>query len=294
MRVLAVLLALACPSIAAADGFPLWTVEGDAGTVYILGSVHVLKAGDYPLPAPVSEAYAAADELLMELDLDDLDVAAVTTRMLELGASGDDATAREVFGDDAWETVVSRGRSLGLDLGAMAAVEPWLAALMAYNLALAQAGYDPDLGVDQHLAGRAMADGKPIAGLETLAEQLDFFDSLAPEAQRQLLEQTLDSLDELATEADALVAAWRSGDLAALGARLEEDFEDYPELEQRLVTDRNQAWLPAIEARLARPGETLVVVGALHVVGPEGLPALLKSRGYAVQSDPSRPGRETP
>ncbi len=279
------LLALAAPGLATADGFPLWTVEGDAGTVYILGSVHLLRTDDYPLPAPVGRAYEAADDLLMELDLDDLDIASVTTRMLELGASGDGPSAREVFGEDGWKTAVIHGRGLGVDLDAMAAVEPWLAALMTYNLALARTGYDPGLGVDQHLAGRAMADGKPIAGLETLDEQLGLFDSLAPAVQRQLLEQTLDTLDELAAEADALVEAWRAGDLAALRDRLAEDFEDYPDLEQRLVTDRNRAWLPAIEARLARPGEALVVVGALHVVGPEGLPALLKARGYAVRDD---------
>jgi uncharacterized protein YbaP (TraB family) len=276
-------LLLLWPAAVVADGAPLWVVEGDSGSVYVLGSVHLLKSSDYPLPEAVARAYEAADELLMELDLDDLDVAAVTGEMLALGASGDGPKARDVLGEDGWDRARKDGRAYGLDLEILGDAEPWLVALMVYNLALAQAGYDPALGVDQHLARRAVGDGKPIGGLESLGDQLALFDGLDPDTQRQMLEQTLDEIEGLAGEARTLVDAWRTGNLEALERAFAQDFADYPELQSRIVTDRNRSWLAAIEARLALPGTVLVVVGALHTVGPEGLPALLEARGYRVE-----------
>lgn len=278
----ALLLAAWC-GIACADGVPVWTVQGDAGRVHILGSVHLLQASDYPLPAEIAAAYEAAADLYMELDLDALDVTEVAGEMLALGTSGDGPTVRDALGEDGWGRASRAAEAAGIDLDAIAAAEPWLAALMVYNVALARAGFDPGLGVDQHLAARAMADGKPIEGLETLEEQLALFDGLPAEVQAQMLQQTLEDVGGLADEAKVLVAAWRSGDLEALAAQFEQDFARYPELERRIVAERNLAWLPAIEARLARPGDSLVVVGALHTVGPEGLPALLEARGYEVR-----------
>lgn len=282
MRLAVLLLAGWSAAVAAGDGVPLWSVRGQAGTVQVLGSVHLLKQTDYPLPEAVTRAYEDADALVMELDLDDLDVASVTAGMLELGASGSGPTVRSVLGEADWERARQEASAAGLDLEMIAEAEPWLVALMIHNLALGRAGFDPALGVEQHLAARAMADGKPVEGLETLSDQLGLFDSLEPGIQGQLLEQTLDSLDELAVEAEQLVAAWRSGDLETLEARFAEDFADYPELEHKLVCDRNRAWMPSIEARLSRPGNSLVVVGALHTVGACGLPSLLEDRGYEV------------
>ena len=282
MRLLALLLAGWSTAVAAGDGVPLWSVRGEAGTVHVLGSVHLLKRTDYPLPEAVTRAYEDADALVMELDLDDLDVADVTARMLELGASGNGPSVRSVLGEADWERARQEASAAGLDLDMIPDAEPWLVALMIYNLALGQAGFDPALGVEQHLAARAIADGKPIDGLETLSDQLGLFDGLEPGVQGQLLEQTLDGLDDLAAEAEQLVGAWRDGDLDTLEARFAEDFADYPELEHKLVCDRNRAWMPAIEARLSRPGDSLVVVGALHTVGACGLPALLEDRGYEV------------
>jgi len=279
-RLLALL--LLWPAAVVADGAPLWIVEADVGAVSIRGSVHLLQPSDYPLPGAVRRAYEQADELIMELDLDDLDVGAVTTEMLALGASGDGPAARDVLGERDWARAREDARAYGLDLEILGDAEPWLVALMVYNLALAQAGYDPSLGVDQHLARQAIEDGKPIEGLETLTEQLALFDGLAPGVQRQMLEQTLAELDGLADEARILVEAWRVGDLAALEKAFAQDFAAYPDLERRIVTDRNRSWLAALEARLALPGTALVVVGALHTVGPEGLPALLAARGYRV------------
>lgn len=282
MRCLATVVLLAWASTALA-GPPLWRVDSQAGSLYILGSIHLLKPADYPLPEEVSTAYAAAADLVMELDMDDIDLGYVTDRMLALGMSGDDPDARTVLGPDEWARATARAAQSGVDLEPLGGAEPWLVGLMVYNLALARAGYDPELGVDQSLARRAIADGKPIAGLETVGEQLALFDGLPAEVQRQMLEQTLTELEDIKGEAETLVAAWRSGDLASLRTLFAEEFSEYPELQSRLVEARNRAWLPVLEARLEEPGVSLVVVGALHTVGPAGLPALLEGLGYEVR-----------
>jgi uncharacterized protein YbaP (TraB family) len=265
------------------DGAPLWTVAGPAGTVWLLGSVHVLRPQDYPLPAEVQRAYAGAERIVMELDLDELDFVALQAEMLRMGMPGEGPSARELLGPEAWSEVVEQAAAAGFDLEPLGTAEAWLVALTLYNLALARAGFDPGLGVEKYLAERALRDGIEVSGLETPQEQLALFDGLPPDAQRALLGKAVDELDEAAAEADALIAAWRSGEPDRLAAWFESDYADFEALLKPLVGDRNRRWLPAVEALLQSPGDSLVVVGALHLVGEDGLPALLEEKGYRVE-----------
>ena len=148
---------------------------------------------------------------------------------------------------------------------------------------LRKLGFQSERGVEQYVVGRARAAGKQVVGLETIEFQMGLFDSLPREQQQALLEQTLDELDEGAATLDEMVAAWRAGELEALSAELFEEFADYPGLYEKLVTKRNSAWVPAFEGMLDDGGRHLVVVGALHLVGPGNVIELLKKRGHDVE-----------
>jgi uncharacterized protein YbaP (TraB family) len=162
-------------------------------------------------------------------------------------------------------------------------MQPWYVATLVSSARLASAGYNPRDGVDYQLAERAHRDNKPIEGLETAAQQLAFFAGLSMAEQNRFLAATLEEADS-AAELRAITAAWRRGDLAELERQLKSGMEESPELFQQIVVERNRNWLPRIEEMLAEGTDRdyLVVTGALHMIGPQGLVELLRARGHRI------------
>src|SRR5690606_26868536 len=176
---------------AAADP-AVWRVEGERGAeLWLLGSVHVLSRNDHPLPESVDRLVARADEIVMELDLDDLDLAQQQQVLLARALLPQGRVLRDVLPSDAYASAEARTRALGVDLALFERFEPWLVAITLLDLGLQAQGYSSELGVEQYVVGKARAAGKPITGLETVAQQIALFDELAPEAQRDLLDQSL-------------------------------------------------------------------------------------------------------
>ncbi len=285
--VLLLLLGLAAGPLAAV---PSWRVSAPEapGEVLLLGSVHLLRPSDQPLPDAIEQAYARADRMLLELHPADLAPDAMQAALARVGVAAPGRTARALLGESAWAETAAQARSAGFSAQALAGLEPWFGAMTLYAAALGAAGYDPALGVDQQLGARALRDGLPVAGLETLDEQLGLFKALDEATQLALLAKTLEELGTAGADTIRLVADWRAGDVKALARRLETDFAGYPALREQIVAQRNHRWVPQIEALLAAQGTGLVVVGALHLVGPEGLPALLRARGLVVERLPEQ------
>lgn len=266
----------------ASDMGPVWAIRGSHATVYIAGSVHVLDDERSELPAGFDLAYAAADELVMELDLDALDVADMQAYLLEHSTLADGRRLRDLFSAGSYARVAAGAERLGLPLDRFQRLEPWAVALMLAQLELVRLGLDPEKGVEQQLARRAQADSKPIAGLETLEEQLDVLDGMSYDDQARFLELSVDEAasGDMPAGLDTLLHAWRTADIDALAELLMEEYASFPSLYRPLVADRNRRWLPQIERLLAEKHDTLVVVGALHLVGDEGLLELLADRGH--------------
>ena len=283
-RLLALLLLALCA--APSGAVPLWSVQDDTrpGTLLLLGSVHLLRAEDQPLPAAVREAYGRAERVAMELDPAELEPAASQAILARIGVMTPGGSLRDAMDAAQWQRAESLAAAAGLSLQPVAALEPWFAALTLYVAALADAGFDPALGVEQQVADWARRDGKPVTGLETFAQQLAIFKGLEFDVQRELLMKTLEELPRMPADAATLVAEWRAGDDAALAGKLDTEFEGYEALRERLVGERNRAWLAPLDALLDAPGVTLVVVGALHLVGPDGLPALFTAQGRQVEA----------
>lgn len=261
---------------------PVWSIHGPrGGTVYLAGSVHVLDPARSQLPPAFDTAYRDAEHIVMELDMDDLDPMAAAGYLAAHAVIDGDGSLRTLLGAERFARVDSEARALGLPLDSMPQLEPWAVALALTQLQLVKLGMDPEKGVEQQLMTRARADGKPIAGLETIDEQLGILDGLSYPDQARFLELTAEEADRIPAELDEMLSAWRGADTAALERLLLAEYERLPTLYRPLVTDRNRRWLPQIEALLSRPDDTLVVVGAMHLVGPEGLLALLRARGFA-------------
>ena len=277
------LLGFAVPADAR-DRHTLWTVEGENNTVYLLGSIHVLRAGDEGLPAAAEDAYDDAEQLVMEIDLDDVaagDPAALLGAMQRMALLPEGDSLREVLGAD-FDAINERARGAGLDLALLDRFAPWFVAVTLLQLELAKRGFSPELGVEQMLATRAVADGKPIQGLETAEQQFAVLAGLPMPMQKRFLVMTLEDAAGLDAEIDELMQAWREGDSDALARLLSEEFDEFPELYKPLTEDRNRAWLGQLVELLDDRDDYLVVVGALHLVGRNSVVDLLRQRGYEV------------
>ena len=285
---LAALLFVTPTAFADDDLLSLWQLSGERNQIYLLGSVHLLREQDYPLPAPIESAYQDADVLLMELDLDDLDVNATQVLVNRLARIQDDRTLPEWLGQAVFEEARAKAESAGIDLAQFAAVEPWFAAVSIEQMMLARIGFDTSLGVEAHMVRKATADGKEVLGLETMEQQLGFLDGLSIGAQRSLLLQTLQEATNIGAVMDTLIGAWRSGDVDTLESETLTELEQYPELHDTLVVKRNADWAQQIVALLDDDSDYLIIVGALHLVGDDSVLVLLERQGHAARqlSDP--------
>jgi len=218
----------------------------------------------------------------MELDMDDMDPVEGQVLTNELGLIKDGRELKDLMGSDHYAEAEQLAVAAQVPLALLANAEPWFAAMNVEIMLLMRMGFNPALGVDTHFAELAKADDKEIAGLESLRQQLEFLDGLSARAQRDMLLQALAEGADLQESMDDVIDAWKNGDVAYLEKNLLAEMEDYAELNQVIVVDRNLAWSDRIEAMLEDGDDYLVVVGTLHLVGDDGLPNLLKSRGYDV------------
>jgi hypothetical protein len=257
----------------------MWQINGASNRIYLLGSVHVLRQQDHPIPTAIEKAYQDAEILIMEIDVDDLDPIEMAGMVNELGVIKDGSTLQEIMGPSLYEEAADYASQLDIPFLMLAQTEPWLAAITIEQMMLLRIGFNPEYGIEFHLSAKAGEDSKEILGLESVREQLEFLDKLSLSAQRSLLIQTLRESLNIEENLDLLIDAWRHGDIDFLEENLLAEMQRYPELYRTLVVDRNEAWVEQIRNLIGEQDDYLIVVGTLHLVGDDGLPALLSEIG---------------
>lgn len=261
----------------------LWKVEAPSGaTAYLLGSLHVLSAASYPLPAAIDEAFAESQTLVEEVDLDEMSDPMAMMGALTKALLGDGKTLDHIVEPATYAEVKKRAESTGLPMVALDRMKPWLVAVTLMAPTLEAAGFKPEFGIDRHFFNRAKDQGLKRQALETIAYQLDRFDSMPLPVQEALLKATIADLDTQVGGVKDMVRAWSSGDLAAVEQLTLTSFKESPELYRRLLVERNENWVPHVEKCLAERAGCFIVVGAAHLVGRDGLPALLAKKGLKV------------
>ena len=290
IRRLAVLLVTLAATAGATAAEPaghsiLWSVRGEHNTVYLFGSIHVLRPGDVGLPPAAAAAYEDAERVIMEIDMDDpavSDPVAITALMQQSALLPPGQSLRSVLGSD-YAAIAERSENAGLDLAVMDRFAPWFVSLLLLQIEITERGFDAAHGIEQQVTELAVADDKPITGLETPAQQFAILGGLSLQDQKRFLLMTLDESEQDDAQLDALLDAWRRGDAAALARTLSDEFEDFPQLYRPLTEDRNRAWAAELEELLDDRDDYLVVVGALHLVGRNSVVDLLRQRGHSVR-----------
>ncbi|MCW4462166.1 TraB/GumN family protein [Sphingomonas sp. BT-65] len=263
---------------AAKDADPaLWVVKDKDTTIYLFGTVHILKPGLSWFDEAVKKAFDASGELVTEIG-GTPDPAAVQQTILKLGFNPTGPTLTERLPEEKRAEFVKAVADLGLPPASFDRVDPWVASIQIIGLSAIRLGYNPQSGVEAALNNAAKAANKPVSGLETVDEQFGFFDSLSDGDQIKLLVETIDKLAETGPTLDAMIAEWGAGDAERLAARMNEGFKASPDLAKKLLADRNARWAEWIDERLDKPGVVFVAVGAGHLAGPESVQAYLKTR----------------
>jgi uncharacterized protein len=281
--ILALVLLIAVFSTAQAQspGPAVWEVRNGDSSLFIMGSVHLLRPDANWLHPELERRFDEASLLVLEV-ADLREAQAVTMRLIqEHGFYPPGQSLADELEPQTFERALAMAQRLGARPEEFARMRPWLAGILLTQLWAASHGYDPGFGVDLYLNHRAATTGKPVAGLETIEEQMGILiEGLGGDAQ-SVMEQTLAQLEDEAY-IDALVDAWLVGDMDALERLMHEAFADYPEAYEVLIAERNRRWIGQIETILADTDSGFVVVGAAHLVGPENVLELLEGRGLSV------------
>lgn len=261
----------------------LWKVTSESGTLYLQGSIHLLKADNYPLAPAIEDAYAASTALVLEVDMKEMAAPEAqqnigTKALLPAGES-----LSQILDEDSYQALTAACEKAGLPIAALERFKPWFAAMTVSLTQLQRMGFNGQYGLDTYFAGKAEADGKKVIGLESVEFQINLLASLAAENPNDYTQRALAALKDIQADTDALVNAWETGDIDALGALISKSFEGYPHLYKTFVQDRNERWLKTLQHLLETSEIHMVVIGAGHLSDEKGLIELLKEKGYTLE-----------
>lgn len=254
----------------------LWVVRDDDTTIYLLGTIHVLKPGLSWFDEGVRKAFDDSDEVVLEMVMPDAQAMQGLIQTLAVNPTG--PTLPDKLPADKREAYARAVASVGLPANAFDRLDPWFASTNLGLLPLLKLGYDPTQGVEPQITAAALTANKPVTGLETAAEQLGFFDNLPEAAQIRMLTSTIDQMDEFPAMIDTMVTSWSRGDPDRLATLMNDSLRDTPEVSKVLLTDRNERWAGWIQQRMAQPGVVFMAVGAGHLAGPDSVQAKLANR----------------
>jgi len=261
----------------------LWKVTSKTGTLYLQGSVHMLKAADYPLDPAIETAYAKSSTVFFEVDFGKMNEISTQQLLLKKALLPTGKTLQGSLDAATFKRLEKATQKAGLPLKSMNVFKPWFVILGVVVIETQKLGFSPEKGLDNYFFKKAIADKKKIIPLETIQFQLGLFDELSKENPNIFVNYSLDDLEHLSTDMEKIRSSWKSGDFNALEKVVTESINKYPDFKKRFLTDRNKQWKKVLLTQLKTSETAIVIVGAAHLVGKEGLVELLKAQGYTVE-----------
>lgn len=279
-----------CPAVRAAPAAPhplfLWKVTSGKGTVFLLGSIHAGTADLYPLPRPIEEDFGKSSVLVEEIDLGRQDPAQLRRLMLEKGLYPPDDRLDNHISAETRLALQKYLQRIGQSPAAFARMKPWLVAVLVGLTTIEAGGISGKYGIDAHFAQEAAAAHKPTDALESARYQLDLLSNLPADLQDAMLLSALNDAQQGAGEAATLLAAWRTGNARPIEELIAQDERKYPRLKpvyDALLPARNRRMADKIATYLDTANSYFVVVGVGHLIGRQGIVALLRDRKYQVE-----------
>lgn len=261
----------------------IWQVSDGKNTLYIGGTFHMLKPSDYPLPIEFEQIYKKVNWLVFETDMDELSTPLFQEKFKQSMTLPTGQILADHLSSKAYAELIRYAAKNNLDTARLQRFKPQMVALIITIEELKKYGLTAE-GVDTFIGNKAKQDNKIITKLESTDDQIHFISTMGSDDESGLILQTITDMNELPKELSAMSNAWRTGDDDALfEVGIKPMLEDYPKIYQSLLVERNNNWMDKIEKLIAQPEEKFILVGALHLIGKDGLLQQLKDRGYQVQ-----------
>ncbi len=268
--------------VAASTRHTLWKVQGQTNTLYLMGSIHVLKQENYPLPAPLENAFSNAQVAVFETDIGQMSSPDIAFQLMSKAQLPEGQTLQDQLTPATYALLTNHAADAGMPLIMLQSFQPGFAAMLIEVSEMQKIGLDPEYGLDEYFFKRAKKEGKDIVPLETLDFQIGLVTGFSKEEGELIMKTTLEEIDQTKKELNEMLAAWQTGDADKLAKLLNEVQSKAPAIFKRLVTDRNRTWVPKLEGLMRSGKNVVVIVGAGHLVGPEGVVELLKKKGLKV------------
>ncbi len=260
----------------------VWKAQKGASVIYLGGTCHVLRDTDFPLPPEFLTAYRASGLVVFETDLGKLEEPATQQAMLVKSMYADGSTIDRHLSAPAYAELSAYCAANGIPLEALKQFKPPMLMITLTFMELMKLGVTRQ-GVDRFFYDMAKKDGKAVQGLETVDRQINYILSMADGNEDRFVIYSIRDMNTIKQKYKALVTAWRSGDTGKLEEMMVAELETrWPDLYKKLIVDRNRNWLIRIDEYGKTPRTEFVLVGAGHLVGPDGIVEALKNRGYRV------------
>lgn len=261
---------------------PVWLVESGGNRLFLAGTIHVLRASDFPLPAAFELAYKQSKTLAFETDIGKTSSPAFQQQLMQAVILEENNNLQDLLTPQTYAKLESYFQTNNLSLKQFSKFKPSMIAMTLTLLELNKLGAGSH-GVDQYYFDKALRDNKKTLTLESLQQQIDFLANMGKGQEDLMIQQTLDDIDTLSLQFSSMVESWKKGDVK----QLEELFvkpmqEEFDALYQQLLVQRNLNWLPQLLSYLKTPETEMVLVGSAHLLGNDGLITLLKKSGYKI------------
>jgi hypothetical protein len=260
----------------------VWAASSSTATVYLAGSFHMLRASDYPLPAEFFTAYQDSRKIVFEVPPGEMESPEYMGSFLSAAIYNDGTTLKEHITSEAYSRAESFCRERNYPIAQYQFFKPTFFVMTLTVLEMNKIGADPKKGVDYFFKDKAMEDGKATGSLETVDQQISILTSADANVGSDQILQAIDELGQIEVMLGEHLAAWRKGDEAKMEELYIKELKRYPKLYQTLIVERNNKWVRNIEGYLNGSRNTMVVVGAAHLVGDNSVVNLLRKRGYKV------------
>ena len=261
----------------------VWKVNSHGKHLFLAGTIHILSQDEYPLPPEFESAYEQSGIIVFETDIQGLESPEAQGAMIRAVSYGEGHSLQQVLSEETYLLLSSHLETLGIPGNALDPFKPGMVTALITVMELQRLGISA-AGVDAYFSGRALAHGKTMNQLETIEEQISFIANMGDGQEDELILSTLSDIEELSAILDEMIRAWRSGNTDDLDRLfISELDQEFPQIYRDLIVKRNNAWFPQIEKMASSEEVELILVGAAHLVGPDGILILLSEKGYEVE-----------
>lgn len=261
----------------------VWSVTNGKNTVFLAGTIHVLKPEHYPLPKEFEQAYKEVKWLVFETNINEVEAPEFIQQFSRAMLLPEGDSLAKHISAKSYQALKAYAKTKQLPIENLDQLRPQMISLIISLSEIEALGYDAE-GVDSFFNKKAELDNKIVSHLESVEQQLAFIVNMAKDDEDGLISQTLKDLPKVKDMMEGIQQAWQTGDRQKLfDFGLKDMLIDSPSMYRDIVKKRNDNWMPAIENLIKHPEKKLIMVGSLHLIGEDGLLQRLEKKGYKVE-----------